>query len=100
MPFFSDPIILLVALVAIAGVVPLLEELPKPLAVWVMGGRKITPAEGFVLGAIAGGAFAVQETLLSALSVAPESWLGVIVGRARDRCVARDHGCADGSGHC
>lgn len=81
-PFFSDPIILLVALVAIAGVVPLLEELFKPLAVWAMGGRKITPAEGFVLGAIAGGAFAVQETLLSALSVAPESWLGVIVGRA------------------
>lgn len=82
MPFFSDPIILLVALVAIAGLVPLLEELFKPLAVWAMGGRKITPAEGFVLGAIAGGAFAVQETLLSALSVAPESWLGVIVGRA------------------
>ncbi len=81
-PFYTDPVILLVALVAIAGLVPLLEELLKPLAVWIMGGRKMSPAEGFVLGAIAGAAFAAQETLLSALSVPPENWLSVIVGRA------------------
>jgi hypothetical protein len=80
-PFFSDPRILLLILLGAAGLVPLLEELTKPLAVWAMGGRKITPSEGFVLGAVAGAAFALQETLLVAANADASTWLTIMIGR-------------------
>jgi hypothetical protein len=80
-PFLGDPTILLLILLAVAGLIPLLEELLKPLAVWAMGGRKITPSEGFVLGAVAGAAFALQETLLVAVNADAATWLTVIIGR-------------------
>ena len=65
-PYLNNPLVLLVALVFVAGIGPLIEEAIKPLAVWLVGKRLRSPAEGFALGALCGAGFALLEGLLSA----------------------------------
>jgi hypothetical protein len=46
-----------------AGIVPLIEELFKPVGVWLLAGRRLSPAEGFASGVISGAGFALFENL-------------------------------------
>ncbi|MBE0670864.1 MAG: PrsW family intramembrane metalloprotease [Anaerolineales bacterium] len=62
-PYISNPIAITTGIVYIAILVPLIEELLKPLAVWVFAAKIETPAQGFVLGLLSGGAFALIESL-------------------------------------
>jgi hypothetical protein len=62
-------------------VIPLIEELLKPLGVWLLHKRGLTPAEGFTLGLICGAAFALLESLFSISAVMPGERLFVITGR-------------------
>ena len=80
-PFLQQPGVVYIVLALVAGVIPLMEELLKPLAIWIMVGRKFTAAEGFVLGLFAGGTFALMESLSVIASVTPEAWSGVLIGR-------------------
>ena len=61
--------------------VPMIEELFKPLAIWVFAGRNITPSEGFMLGMISGAAFGVTESLLM-MAMAGGEWTSTVIGRA------------------
>jgi RsiW-degrading membrane proteinase PrsW (M82 family) len=77
-PYLSNPLILLGVLAFAAGIGPLIEEAAKPLAVWLVGKRLQSPAEGFALGALCGAGFALLEGL-SAASGASQSW-GIGIG--------------------
>ncbi|GAP13089.1 protease prsW family [Longilinea arvoryzae] len=62
-PYLEQPGILTLGMLFISGLVPLIEELFKPLGVWFLAGRKLTPAAGFAAGALSGGMFALLESL-------------------------------------
>jgi len=80
-PYLSNPLVLLTVLAFVAGIGPMIEEAFKPLAVWLVGRRLQSPAEGFALGALSGAAFALLEGLTAA-SGAPNQWGIGIGGRA------------------
>ncbi len=61
-PYLSQPWVIFAALGFTAGLTPLLEELIKPLPLWLLAGRKLTPQEGFSGGILCGAAFALVES--------------------------------------
>lgn len=81
-PFLQNPIAVFAILAVLSGLVPLIEELLKPLAIWFIAGHRLSPAEGFVAGALCGGAFALIESLLSVSGLVTEGWAFLLVGRA------------------
>lgn len=62
-PYISNPVVIAIAFGYIALIVPMLEELLKPLAVWIFAMKIETPAQGFTMGLICGAAFALIESL-------------------------------------
>ena len=78
-PLFNDPLVLLIAFVSLSFFVPVIEELLKPLAVYLLLRRDLSEAQGFALGALSGAGYALAENL--ALNTQPESLFLVAVGR-------------------
>lgn len=72
-PYLSDPRMIAGILGYIALLVPLIEEMLKPLAVWLFAKSIAKPSQGFVLGMLSGGAFALVESL-NASSESSEAW--------------------------
>lgn len=81
-PFLQNPWVVYSLLFLLGGLMPAVEELFKPLAMWSLFRRRLTPAEGFVAGAICGAAFALLESLINLAGPAGESWAALVVGRA------------------
>lgn len=81
-PFLHNPGIIVIGILFIALVVPLVEELVKPLALWFFIKRQWSPAEGFIAGVICGGTFAVLESLVALASVDSASWLSLAAARS------------------
>lgn len=81
-PFLTNPWVIFALLAGLCGVIPLIEEALKPLAVWALGARKLTPAGGLVVGALSGAGFALLETLFSLVSPLGDGWLWLAIGRA------------------
>jgi hypothetical protein len=61
-PYIMKPVIIIPVVVFIAVIIPLIEELLKPLAVWLLAGKLESDAQGFGLGALCGAGFALWET--------------------------------------
>ena len=83
-PLLSTPSIFIGILLLVALVIPMIEEAFKTLGVWLLKGRGISPAEGFVAGMFSGAGFALVEGLLNSAAVASSTstdWLGFVVGR-------------------
>jgi RsiW-degrading membrane proteinase PrsW (M82 family) len=80
-PIAMTPTVLISIILLTSGLVPLIEELIKPLGVWVLVGRKLTPAQGFVFGLLSGAAFALLESLGSVANPSGQEWLGLVLGR-------------------
>jgi len=59
--------------------IPLVEELLKPLAVYFLLGRKLQPWEGFVIGATAGAGYALFENLT--IGAGADTWTFVMISR-------------------
>lgn len=78
-PYLVKPAVIASILFGMAVVVPLIEEAVKPVAVWLLAGKNLTPSQGFALGAISGAGFALYENL--AISITGEMWAAVIVAR-------------------
>ena len=74
MPYIQRPIFLTGVFAYAAVLIPLIEEALKPLGLWLLVKRQITPAEGFVGGMICGAGFALFENLI-ALSTSGEQWI-------------------------
>lgn len=81
-PYLQNPLTVLTALAILGGLMPMLEELFKPLVMWALLRRRITPAEGFVAGAVCGAAFALLESLLNLSAPAQDGWALLAVGRS------------------
>jgi hypothetical protein len=78
----QEPSVIAMLVLVIALIVPLVEELLKPLAIWFFIKRKWSPREGFIAGMICGGAFAVVESLISLASADSGSWLPLVAARS------------------
>lgn len=82
-PYLFQPAVMAWALVIFAGVVPIIEEIIKPLALWGLIGREISPQEGFIGGLLCGAGFALMENILYlSLAVTAQDWLIITIGRA------------------
>lgn len=65
-PYLTNPLVFLLILAFAAVLAPLIEEALKPAAVWLVGKRLRSPAEGFALGALCGAGFALLEGMMAA----------------------------------
>jgi hypothetical protein len=79
LPYLTKPAVLSVALFYFAFLVPLMEELLKPLGVWLYAKKLHSPAQGFALGALSGSAYALIETL--GVSAQSEEWASLLLAR-------------------
>jgi len=82
LPLLQRPQIVAVLFAIIGLFIPIIEELLKPLGLWVLNSHHLSPAEGFSAGMICGAAFALLESLLSLSAALPSDWLYTVVGRA------------------
>jgi len=78
-PILVNPLVIFLVVLFGAGVVPLIEELFKPIGVWLLFGRKMTPAAGFVAGALSGAGYGFVESL--ALSSTGDQWSALVLAR-------------------
>lgn len=79
-----SPMILLVFTVFVAGIAPMLEELFKTLAVWMLIDLDISDGEGYMAGIMSGAAFALVEGMLYAAKSAllpGNDWIYFLLGR-------------------
>lgn len=82
-PNLLQPAVTYWALIIFAGIIPMIEELLKPLALWSLAGKKISPQEGFVGGMICGAGFALMENILYfTTAVLSADWLYMAISRA------------------
>ena len=57
----------------------MIEEQIKPIGVWLLAGRQLTPAEGYALGALSGAGYALVESLF--LTSSGQDWTVIILAR-------------------
>jgi hypothetical protein len=82
-PLILQPAVIAWGLAVFAGVMPVIEEVVKPLALWAYAGKRITEAEGFVGGLLAGAGFALLENVLFfSTAGGAADWIFLAVGRA------------------
>jgi hypothetical protein len=82
-PAILQPGVIVWVLVLFAGVIPIIEEVIKTIALWPMAGQKITPQEGFVGGLLCGAGFAfIENVLYFTVSITAMDWLILAIGRA------------------
>ena len=62
-PYLTKPSVMFIALLYIAVLVPAIEELCKPLGVWLLARKLNSTARGFALGALSGAGYALVETI-------------------------------------
>jgi hypothetical protein len=80
-PYLQNPAVISIVLGMAAGVIPLLEEIFKPMAVWLLIPRKLSPREGFAMGMLSGAIFGLVESLSVLFTPLGGSWAGVMIGR-------------------
>jgi RsiW-degrading membrane proteinase PrsW (M82 family) len=79
-PFLAKPAVILGALLYIALLVPAIEEILKPLGVWLFASKLESPAQGFTLGALSGAGYALIETV-GVSGQQTEEWAGLLFSR-------------------
>lgn len=77
----SMPGFIFVLLAMVAGIIPVLEELIKPLGIWFTAGRSNPPAGGWVAGLICGAAFALVESLGVSANFSGPEWVQLVIQR-------------------
>jgi hypothetical protein len=80
-PYISNPLVIATMIGYIAFAVPLMEELLKPLGVWIFARKIESPAQGFAMGLLSGAAFALIESL-NASGDGSASWPIIVSVRA------------------
>lgn len=81
-PLLKSPVVMGAVLLSFSLFIPMVEELLKPLALWIFIKRRWSPAEGFVAGMLSGAAFAFVESIISLAAVSSAGWLTLAGGRA------------------
>ena len=80
-PFLSEPVILFIVFSLFSIVIPMFEEIMKPLALWFINKQNLSAQDGFFYGAITGMVFALIESVLGLSSFAMDSWVSLSVVR-------------------
>jgi hypothetical protein len=78
-PYLTRPAVIAGVLGFVAVLVPLVEEIFKPIGVWLLVRRRLSPMEGFAAGALSGAGYALFESL--ALSASAEEWALLVTAR-------------------
>ena len=78
-PYVTQPAVIFAVLAFGALVVPLVEEALKPIGVWLLVGRDLSPGEGFAAGVLSGAGFALFESL--SITIGAEDWVMLVVVR-------------------
>ena len=78
----QNPILASTLLLVIGFIAPFIEEFFKPMVIWFLLRHPIKPHEGFSLGMISGGAFALLESAGLVSQIGPVDWLSAIFLRA------------------
>jgi hypothetical protein len=78
-PYLLRPEVTFATFAFVAGIVPLIEELIKPIGVWLLG-KRATPAQGFSAGLLSGAGYAFFENL--GLSSQSQDWAFAVTARA------------------
>ncbi|GAB4403677.1 MAG: hypothetical protein OHK003_31610 [Anaerolineales bacterium] len=79
-PYITNPYLIGTGIGYIAVIVPLIEELLKPLAVWLFARQIDSPAQGFAMGVLSGAGFALVESL-NASADGGTSWAVIVAAR-------------------
>ena len=77
--YLLEPGIVTVGVLYIAVFVPILEEALKPIGMWFLRRKNLTPAEGFIAGLISGAGFALFESLFQFTDAS--SWALLVTAR-------------------
>lgn len=80
-PYFTRPAVITVILFSFSVAVPLVEEALKPIGMWFLAKRGLTPAQGFMAGVISGAGFGLMESLFNTASLMGDTWLTVTAMR-------------------
>lgn len=78
-PIVIQPGVMVIALLYMAVFVPAIEEIFKPLGVWLLAGKLNSIAQGFTLGALSGAGYALIETV--GVSAQTSEWAGLLFAR-------------------
>lgn len=81
MGYLKSPGALAGLLAVIAGIMPILEELLKPLAIWLFAGDRLTPRQGFAAGMVSGACFALWENLTAISAAGDGSGTEILIAR-------------------
>ncbi len=82
-PYLLNFSVIFWGVVVFGGIVPIIEEVIKPLALWPLANRNITPQEGWVGGLLCGAGFALMENVLFFTSIMMSGdWLYMAIGRS------------------
>jgi hypothetical protein len=77
-----NPVVAGALFLGVGIIAPFIEELLKPMALWFLLKRPLKEHEGFSLGLISGGAFALLESAGLISQVSQETWVQAVVLRA------------------
>jgi RsiW-degrading membrane proteinase PrsW (M82 family) len=80
-PYLQQPVVILALLSFFSGIVPLIEEALKPIGVWLLWRRNLTPVEGFAAGMLSGAGFALVESL-GYTSGSTSGWVSTVLIRS------------------
>jgi hypothetical protein len=78
-PYLTRPIVMISAFSYFALIIPVIEEIFKPIGVWIFAGKLESAAQGFALGALSGAGFALAETF--GVSGQTSEWAGLLLSR-------------------
>lgn len=78
-PYLFQPMLLFSIAAFVVVFVPLIEEGLKPIGVWMLAGKNLTPEEGFALGILSGAGYALFENLF--ITSPGSEWVAVSIGR-------------------
>ncbi len=80
-PYLLNPAVIITGLIFFSVFTPLIEEVLKPLGVWLGSNQIITPQQGFAFGALCGAGYTLVESL-GALSSSSNAWGLLSIARA------------------
>lgn len=78
-PLLTKPAVIATALIYMAVLVPAIEEIFKPLGVWLLAGKLGSQAQGFALGALSGAGYGLIETI--GVSGQTADWANLLLTR-------------------
>jgi hypothetical protein len=79
LPYVSHPVVFVLTIAFTSVIVPIIEEAIKPLGVWFLMNRKVSPSEGFIAGLLCGAGYGLLENI--ALTYTSQDWATTVVGR-------------------